>query len=123
MFKEMKVTGKHAAVVLSLLTILISAAASRAGQAQNTIQLADDEVKNLAINAKTAADHARLAQHFTANAEAYEAEAKEHEDFATQYRQTPNPDETKRPGSPRTSAHCYKAAARLHKSAQNARQL
>jgi hypothetical protein len=115
--------GKHALVVLSLLTLMFWAGSSWAGQAGKATQLTNDEVTNLTTSAKTAADHGRLAQHFTAKAEGYEAEAQEHENLATQYRQTPNPDETKHPGSPRTSAHCYKATAGLHRSARNARQL
>jgi hypothetical protein len=115
--------GKNTVIVLSLLTLLFWAGSSWAGQAGKATQLTDDQVTNLTTNAKTAANHVRLAQHFTAKADAYEAEAQEHEDLATQYRLTPNPDETKRPGTPRTAAHCYKTAAGLHKSAQNARQL
>jgi hypothetical protein len=114
--------GKQAVVVLSLLTVLFWAGSSWAGQTGKATQLTDDQVTNLTTNAKTPADHQRLAQHFTAKAEAYEAEAQEHEDLATQYRLTPNPDETKHPGSPRTAAHCYQAAAGLRTSAQNARQ-
>lgn len=115
--------GKRAVIVLSLLTVLFWAGSSWAGQSGKATQLTNDQVTNLTANAKTAADHERLAQHFTAKANAYEAEAQEHEDLATQYRLTPNPDETKRPGTPRTAAHCYKTASGLHKSAQDARQL
>jgi hypothetical protein len=115
--------GKNTVIVLSLLTVLFWAGPSWAGQAGKATQLTNDQVTNLTANAKTAADHERLAQHFSAKADAYEAEAQEHEDQATQYRLTPNPDETKRPGTPRTAAHCYKTSAGLHKSAKNARQL
>lgn len=123
MFNQVNRNSKLAVAALSLLTVLFWAGTSQAGQAATANQLTNDEVKALTTNARTAADHERLAQHFTANALASEAEAKVHEDMATQYRQTPNPDETKRPGSPRTYAHCYKTAAGLHRDAESARQL
>jgi len=123
MLNQKNGTSKHTVIVLSLLTLMFWAGTSWAGQAEKATQLTNDQVTNLTTNAKTAADHGRLAQEYTAKADAYDAEAKEHEDLATQYRLSPNPDETKRPGTPRTAAHCYRAAAGLHKSAQNARQL
>jgi hypothetical protein len=123
MLNQMNGIGKRVVVVLSLLTLMFWAGSSWARQAGKATQLTNDEVTNLTANAKTAADHGRLAQHFTAEADTYEAEAQEHENLATQYRLTPNLDESKRPGTPRTAAHCYKTAAGLHKSAQKARQL
>ena len=123
MLNQKNGNGKRAVIVLSLLTLLFWAGSSWAGQAGKATQLTNDEVKNLITNAKTATDHGRLAQHFAEEAKAFEAGAKEHEVLATQYRLTPNPDETKRPGSPSTSAHCSKISAGLRSAAQAARQL
>jgi hypothetical protein len=123
MLNQMNGIGKRTVIVLSLLTVLFWAQSSWAGQSGKATQLSNDEVKSLVTNAKTSADHNRLSEHFAAKAQAYEAEAKEHDDLAVQYRQTPNPDETKRPGSPRTSAHCSSIGAALHRAAQGARQL
>ena len=115
--------AKNAVIVLSLLTLLFWAGSSWAAQTGKATQPTNAEVKTLVTNAKTAADHGRLAQHFADEAKAFEAEAKDHEVLATQYRSTPNPDETKRPGSPTTAAHCSKIASGLRTAAQAAREL
>lgn len=47
--------------------------------------LSRGELKNLLANAKTPADHLKLAAYYRAEADAFEADAKEHEELAAYY--------------------------------------
>lgn len=123
MLKQLKLTGRRALLLLSLLAALISGTASWAGQTQKAGQLSKHEVKNLIANAKTAADHERLAQHFTAKADALESEAKDYDELAEQYKRNPGPEESKHPMSPRTYGGARFIADKLHKQAKEAQQL
>ena len=81
------------------------------------------EVKALIVNARMKADHMKLARHFQAKAQQMEAEAKEHEELAKEYRRSPTGDEQKHPGSGRTASHCEYFAEQLAKAAREARLL
>ena len=81
------------------------------------------ELKKLAASAITPQDHERIAKHFDAKAVELEAEAKEHEELAMQYKNHPTMHETKHPGGGLTSSHCQYFAQKTRESAKAARQL
>ena len=82
-----------------------------------------DELKNLMTNAETKAEHARLAQHFEAEAARYEAESKEHADLAQFYQQHTSAEPTKYPGTQQSFQHCDALSKSLQQAAENARAL
>jgi len=85
--------------------------------------LPSKQVRELVANAKTSDDHAKLARHFLALAEQYEADAADHKAFAEAYRKAPTASETKRPGGPDTAAHCDRFAKLAADAAKEARAL
>ena len=106
-----------------LLLALTAGVSARASQTGNTTRLSKTELNNLLTNAKTAADHQRLAQYFTANAAKLEAEAQDYDQRAEQFRSHPSTDEYKRPMTGRTYAGCRFIADKLHKKAAENQQL
>jgi len=85
--------------------------------------LSEKELRALIGTARSAADHLKLARHFAAIADRYDADAAEHEEMAKAYRARPTPSETKRPGAPDTAAHCDRLAEFAKNSAREARAL
>ena len=85
--------------------------------------LNNKEVRELIANAKTPADHRKLAKHFAALAARYEAEAADHAADAKAYRASPSASETKRPGGPDTALHCDRLAEAARNAATAARDL
>jgi len=83
------------------------------------------EVRTLIENAKTPADHERIAQYFDAEAARYEAESKKHEEEATYYASHVQPSIGKNQGfySREMQDHCPKMAAKLKEAAQEARMV
>lgn len=80
-------------------------------------------VKALVLNAKTPADHMKLARHYTAMAEKHDSEAKEHEALAVQYTNHPTAHETKHPMSAETAGHCKLYAEHCRKAAAEMRAM
>ncbi len=105
--------------VMAMLMGIVSLPAS----ADDSKILKKDELKNLIANAKTAQDHQRIADHYTAKSEQFEAEATEHAEEAAKYKANPNMHEMKHPGSPQTASHCESMARSLRDAAKQARQL
>ena len=85
--------------------------------------LSGKEVRDLIANAKTPAEHRKLAKHFAAVAARYEAEAADHAAEAKAYRAAPNASEAKRPGGPDTALHCDRLAEAARNAATAARDL
>jgi hypothetical protein len=81
------------------------------------------EVRALVANAKTAADHMKLARHFTAMAAKHEADAVEHEALAEEYARLPRPGAAKMPMSGNTPEHCKYYAEHCRKAAAQMRAL
>ena len=108
-----------------LLLALLMALATNVGTAaeQQKAMLSNKQVKALVANAKSPADHLKLARHYAAVAEKHEAEANEHLALAAEYRKAPRPSETKRPMSPDTAAHCEYYAQHCRKAAQEMRAM
>ena len=105
-------------LVLSLLlgftTVVVSAADSKD-------ILPSKQVKALAANAKTSADHMKLARHFAAKAAKQEAEAVEHEALAVEYAKNPRP--TKTPMAGNTAEHCKFFAEHCKRAAKELRDM
>jgi hypothetical protein len=102
---------------LILLATVIPALAEHQGMLKSA------EVKALVVNAKTPADHQKLAGHFTAMAEKHDAEANEHEALAAEYTKRPTGHEVKHPMSGETADHCKYYAEHCRKAAKEMRAL
>ena len=107
-------------VMTTVATALIFAGLASA-QAKDVLK--PKEVKALVASARTHADHMKLARHFNAVASKHEAEAKEHEELAAEYRKNPTISEYKRPGAPDTAAHCKYYAEHCRKAAKEMREM
>ena len=108
---------------LTLTLAVIAALVPSAGAKDKT--MSKSELRTLIVNAKTPADHERIAQYFDAQAVKYEAEAKQHEEEATYYASHVQPANGKNQGfySREMQDHCPKMAAKLKEAAQEARMM
>lgn len=102
--------------------IMVSAGFAAGAEQQKSI-LSNKEVRELVAKANSAADHLKLARHYTAVAEKHETEAKEHATLAAEYRNNPRPSEVKRPMSPDTASHCEYYAEHSRKAAAEMRAM
>lgn len=121
--KNLFSTRNRVAASLVAFAAAMMISAGQASAVEPRGMLNSKEVKALVANAKTAADHMKLAQHYTAMAEKHEAEAKEHEALAAEYRGNPRVSETKRPMAPDTAAHCEYFAEHCRKAAKEMRAM
>lgn len=103
------------AVSLVTLWFVVSAAAQGAAPAD---LLTSDQVQELVARANTPADHLRLARHFTALAERYDANAKRHTAMTRMYGRNPN--RRARTASP---LHCKQLTDLASESASVVREL
>lgn len=99
--------------------VLLAACLTGAASAQI---LSKAELKKAIATASTPADHERIARHFDAKAAQYEADAKDHEELAAEYKAEPTGSQ-KHPMSPLTAEHCLYFAKELRRAAEEARQL
>lgn len=120
MLKQWNVFRLRAALVLGLVTVLAVAVSV---QADGTKLLKKTELKNLIANARTSADHERIAQHFDGEAARWEAEANTHEELEQFYRRNPDPAAWRYSRSPRSFEHCVSLVKDLRSAAQESRQL
>lgn len=107
-----------ALVMVSILTV----AAGTAAAVEPKGALKPKEVKALVANAKSPADHLKLARHFTAMAEKHEAEAKEHDELAAEYSRNPQM-RGKMPMAPNTAEHCRYFAEHCRNAAKQMRSM
>lgn len=91
--------------------------------APSNARLTKKEVKALVANAKTPEDHMKLAKHFQQQADRLEAEAKEHDELAQEYRKNPSAMAMKMPMSGRSAEHCEYFARSAREAAKAAREL
>ena len=90
---------------------------------QSSDLLTKKEVHELAMTAKTPAEHANLQKHFLALAAKYDADAADHAELAQDYLK-PQTGGRLMPGSPKMRAqHCDRLAASLKEAAKDAREL
>lgn len=114
----------QAAVFLAVLPLFLGTfhmAAQTSGKSSEL--LTKKELKTLVATAKTPADHMKLARHFKQEADRLEAEAKEHEELAAEYRKTPVAAATKTPMSGHSAEHCEYFAKSTREAAKAAREL
>lgn len=109
--------------VLAVAFAVVPALVIPAGAKDKTVS--KSELKTLIVNAKTPADHERIAQYFDGQAAKYEAEARKHEEEATYYASHVQPAIGKNQGfySREMQDHCPKMAAKLKEAAQEARMM
>jgi hypothetical protein len=114
-------------VVFAVATAVLTAIVSVPAGAAKAKTLSQSELKNLIANAKTAADHERIARHFDFEAAKYEAEAKDHGDLAASYqayaKTSTVPYKAAAAASVRNAEHCDGIGSQLRKAAEEARQL
>lgn len=113
-----KLTSTAAILGLLLVASIVSVTA-----AESQGLLKSSELKALVMNAKTPADHLKLARHYTAMAEKHEGEAKEHEALAIEYTKHPTGHEVKHPMSGQTAEHCKFYAEHCRKAAAEMRAM
>jgi hypothetical protein len=107
-----------------LLTCLLFAPSFvRQAGAADQPSLSKKQVKALIGTASTSADHLKLAQHFSQEADRLEAEAKEHEELAQEYRRNPTAMAMKNPMSARSAEHCKYFAKAARDAAKADREL
>ena len=109
--------------VLTIAFAVVPALVGPAGAKDKT--LSKGELRTLILNAKTPADHERIAQYFDAQAVKYEEAAKKHENEAAYYASHVQPAIGKNQGfySREMQDHCPKMAAKLKEAAQEARMM
>jgi len=92
-------------------------------QSQSSDLLSNKQAQELAMSAKTPAEHAMLQKHFLALAAKYDAEAADHTALAAAYRKGINVGRLQ-PGTDASRAkHCDRLAASLKDAAKDAREI
>jgi hypothetical protein len=118
MTTRIKFLGLVAGSFLALALI----AAPVAAQSNNADRLSKKEVRDLIVNAKTPADHEKLAKHYDYVAAEKEADAVEHDELFKIYGRLPA-NMPKAGWMPHAGSHCSKLAASEHEAATEAREL
>jgi hypothetical protein len=113
--------SKFSSIVRNL-ALFVMAAAFTTGLASGQV-LGKAELKKLVASASTPQDHERIAKHFDAKAALLEADAKDHEELAAEYRANPTGHEQKHPMTGQTAAHCEYFAKEMRQAAVEARQV
>jgi hypothetical protein len=106
------------AVLLIVATMIVTAVAEGTDDSR---LLSKVELKSLIANAKTAVDHERLAAHFDAKGAQLEAEARDHDELAQEYKRTPPV--SRRVEKSQSYEHCRELAKDYANAAQDARRL
>lgn len=106
-----------------VLTVLLAISAGQAPAVDNKGELSPKEVKALVANAKTSADHMRLAHHYNAMAAKHEAEALDHEALAVEYTKNPQIGASKHTMAPNTAEHCKYFAGHCRNAAKEMRAM
>lgn len=103
-------------VIAFALTLVLTSVA-----AQKSVKLSKQELKALIANAKTPADHEKLAAHYRAEAEHLKAEQEDHAEEAAAYFKDPSSHPV--PKWPTMGQHCKDLAASYGMAAQKALSL
>jgi hypothetical protein len=104
--KQVFVNGSRTVAASMVLAVVMVISAGQALAIGPKDELKPNEVRALVANAKTPADHMKLAHHYTAMAAKHEAEAQEHEALAAEYTKNPELGGDKHPMGPNTAEHC-----------------
>lgn len=116
-------TSIRATAALAAVFLWILGMVAQTNTAESNARLTKKEVKALVANAKTPEDHMKLARHFRQEADRLEAEAKDHDELAQEYRKNPSAMAMKMPMSPRSAEHCEYFAKSVREAAKAAREL
>ena len=113
--------------VSAVATLMLTAVVSVPAGAAKAKILNQSELKNLIANAKTAADHERIAQYFDSETTKYQVEAKDHNELAASYQSFAStstiPYKAAATANFRNAEHCNGIASQLRNAAEEARQL
>src|ERR1700722_6716132 len=104
MFKHTMNNSKLRVTLLTVAIAVLAVGVSLPAGAKDK-PLTQSDLKSLVAKAETKADHERIAQHFDAEADRYDAEAKEHSDLAVFYQKN-TPNGSKYPSGMKTFQHC-----------------
>lgn len=121
--KQGIVNWKLATAPLVVLAVLMAITAAQAPAIEPKGSLSAQQVKALVANAKTPADHIKLARHYAAMAEKHEADATEHEALAAEYKRNPRLGSSKHPMGPDTAEHCKHYAEHCREAAKEMRAM
>ena len=119
MIRTRNVSIALAIVVLLALLSLVRTSPVTAGSKPT---LTKKELKALIASAKTKEDHQKLADYYKAETERLEAEAKDHDEMAEAYKQSPSPMAVKHPEA-LGEGHCHEMARRFREAASQAKEL
>ena len=108
---------------LALAATLVISIGQSAAAVGTDGELNKEEVRALVANAKTPADHMKLAAHYTALAVKHESEAQEHEALAAEYSRSPQLGAAKHPMGPNSAEHCRFFAEHCRKAAKEMRAM
>jgi hypothetical protein len=116
---------KRTIVALSFAIVLAATAFAQIAQAQKAEKLSKQQ---LLSTAKTPAEHSRLAQYYSAEAQDYLAQSKEHEQMVAAYKKNPAMNTSKSSSGPVNhceylSQHLKESAAQVQKLAQEHEQM
>ena len=114
---KLAIASSMVLAALMVVSVPLASAAEMKGM------LEPKELKALVANAKTPADHLKLAHHYTMMADKHEAEAKEHEALSVEYARHPQMGAVKHTMSPNTAEHCKYFAEHCHKAAAELRAM
>ena len=119
----MRTSRNYAIVALAVMGLAVST--SLLAQSQASDLLNSKDAQELAMTAKTPADHAKLQKHFVALAAKYEADAVDHAGLAQAERKNDGKINGRLyPGSPAKRAqHCDRLSASLKAAAKDAREI
>ena len=106
-----------------IITVLASVLSVHFAAAQSAHRIGKTELKELISNARSQADHEKIASHYRSEGERLLFEAKEHDEMAQVYARQPGPESVKHPLTYRTEAHCKYVAARYRESARKMQEL
>jgi hypothetical protein len=113
---------KRIFAISSLVAVLLFATLGYAAQLQpSSEKLSKQELMSLIANAKTPAEHQRLANYYQATAKDYLAESKMHEEMADQYRANALTSSSK--FATGTVSHCEYISKSLKASAEQSQKL
>ena len=115
--RDAAATARELATYHQRLSVGASKAEVKAPSTHPAMPMAQVEVVELIVTAKTPAEHRKLGQQFAAEAAIYTADAERHAAMAAGYRANPNP----RDGAP--AIHCDRFVQQVRDAATAAREL
>jgi hypothetical protein len=112
---------KRTIVALSFALVLAATAFAQTAQAQKAEKLSKQQLLSLIATAKTPAEHGRLAAYYSAEAQDYLAQSKEHEQMVAAYKKNPAMNTSKSSSGPVN--HCEYLSQHLKESAAQVQEL